>query len=274
MNSLTELLEIARHATALGADIVKNIPPGRIRHKTDRDIVTDVDVEVEQAVRAYLQRMAPEIGLLGEEYGRSGPDGDYWWALDPIDGTSNFAHGLPLCAVQLALIHDDKSVVASITAPFLGFDYYAIDGCGAFANGRQIQASKPTSLSNAIVSIGDYATGPHEHHKNERRLKLTQTLAENVERVRMFGSAALDLAWVAEGRTDAAILLSNKVWDIAPGGLLVREAGGLLLDSDGHPHTTASAASVAVSAVIADELISLIPPADTSIHDRSPHDHP
>jgi myo-inositol-1(or 4)-monophosphatase len=254
-----ELLDIARHATAVGADIVKNALPTHVREKHDRDIVTDIDVQVERTIRAHLGEVTPEIGFLGEETGKFDPKGGYWWTLDPIDGTSNYAHGLPLCAVQLALIHEQRAVVSSITAPFLGLDYYAVDGGGAFCNDRQIHARPTTSLASAIVSIGDYATGPDAERKNERRLRLTQSLIENVERVRMFGSAALDLVWVAEGRTDAAIILANKVWDVEPGGLIVREAGALLLDGTGRPHTHASVETIAVTSRLVHALIPLIP---------------
>jgi myo-inositol-1(or 4)-monophosphatase len=243
----SDLLQIARDAVALGADMVKNTRPRHIREKSDRDIVTDVDIEVERAVRNFLDRETPDIDFLGEEEGPVDRNSEYIWTLDPIDGTSNFAHGLPLCATQLALLHRNQSIIAAITAPFLQLQYHAAENLGAFCNDKQIYSSHTGDLSKAIVSVGDYATGRNATEKNLVRLRINARLAEQVERVRMFGSAAIDLAWVAEGRTDAAIILGNKPWDTAPGVLLVRQAGAAASDIDGNPHVTSSPSTVAAN---------------------------
>lgn len=260
MNDLAELVTIAQQAVGLGYDLVKNTTPTEIRLKGDRDVVTEVDLTVEQEVRAFLDRMTPDIEFLGEEEGGQSAllDAEQVWTLDPIDGTSNFAHGLPLCAISLALVRRGEPVVAAIVAPFLDLRYYAAKDHGAFGNGTQLQASKTTDLSKAIVSIGDYATGPNAAQKNERRLRLTTLLAERVERIRMFGSAALDLAWVAEGRTDATIILSNKPWDTAAGVLLAREAGAIVIDSTGAPHDFGSTETIAVTPGTAGPLLPLV----------------
>lgn len=257
MRTIAALAEIARDAVHLGAELVRTSTPHHVREKTDRDIVTDVDVKVEQEIRAHLARVTPEFGFLGEEQGQTGDD-EYVWTLDPIDGTSNFAHGLPLCAVSLALVHIGRPVVAEITAPFLKLRYSAVRGEGAFVNGNRIRASRTSDLTKAIVSIGDYATGTNAEQKNQQRLRLTTLLAERVERVRMFGSAALDLAWVAEGRTDATVMLANKPWDTAAGVLIAREAGALVLDSTGEPHTFQSPDTIATCPGIADAIVALV----------------
>jgi myo-inositol-1(or 4)-monophosphatase len=254
---MNTLADIARDAVHIGAELVRTGTPHEVTEKGDRDIVTDVDVKVEQEIRAHLARVTPEFGFLGEEQGRTGDD-EYVWTLDPIDGTSNFAHGLPLCAVSLALVHAGRPIVAEITAPFLGLRYSAVRGEGAFVNGNRMRASRTADMAKAIVSIGDYAVGANAEAKNRRRLRLTTLLAERVERVRMFGSAALDLAWVAEGRTDATVILANKPWDTAAGVLLAREAGALVLDDSGQPHTFQSPDTIATCPGIADAVISLV----------------
>ncbi len=180
------------------------------------------------------------------------------WVLDPIDGTSNFIHGLPLCAVSLALVQDGEPVIGVIGAPFLGLEYYAAAGQGAYGNDKPINASRTEMLSRAIVSIGDYAVGAEAELENKRRIALTAALAATVERVRMFGSAALDLAWVAEGRTDACVMLSNKPWDTAAGVVIAREAGAIVLDSTSRRHSLDSADTVAASPAVADEFMTLI----------------
>jgi myo-inositol-1(or 4)-monophosphatase len=257
-DDLDDLTRIAEQAVGLGYDIVRNTTPAEIRLKGDRDVVTDVDVTVEKEIHEFLKRMTPGVEFVGEEEAATSVlDDDHdTWTLDPVDGTSNFAHGLPLCAVSLALIRQGEPVVAAIVAPFLNLRYVATKGRGAFGNGEQLQVSKTTSLSESVVSIGDYAVGRHAATKNERRLRLTTLLAERVERIRMFGSAALDLAWVAEGRTDATIMLANKPWDTAAGVLLAREAGAIVTDAAGAAHTFASAETIATCPGIANLIIS------------------
>ncbi|WP_454196291.1 inositol monophosphatase family protein [Nocardia sp. Marseille-Q1738] len=203
---------------------------------------------------------APEFDFLGEEFDDRSAEisGRSMWVLDPIDGTSNFIHGLPLCAVSLALVQDGEPVIGVIGAPFLGLEYYAAAGQGAYGNDKPINASRTEMLSRAIVSIGDYAVGAEAELENKRRIALTAALAATVERVRMFGSAALDLAWVAEGRTDACVMLSNKPWDTAAGVVIAREAGAIVLDSTSRRHSLDSADTVAASPAVADEFMTLI----------------
>lgn len=252
MKDLSELLAIAQNAVDIGRKLMTTSGPGQVHDKGDRDLVTDLDLRIQREVKSYLQRVTPNIDFLGEEDGGGDldQDADYVWTLDPIDGTSNFAHGIPLCATQLALIRRGEPVIGVIVAPFLDLNYHAIKGGGAFCNGGPIHASNTTDLNHAIVSIGDYATGPNAAEKNKRRFAVTQALAENVERVRMFGSAALDLAFVADGRTDACVILANKPWDTAAGVLIARESGAIVIDSDGERHDFRKANTVAACSSI------------------------
>jgi myo-inositol-1(or 4)-monophosphatase len=259
-DDLTHFMALAQQAVGLGYDLVKNTTPAEVRLKGDRDVVTEVDLQIEQEVRAFLCRATPDFGFLGEEEGGTTDPtaAEYLWTLDPVDGTSNFAHGLPLCAISLALLHHGDPIVAAIVAPQLGLRYYAAKGRGAFGNDGQLQVSKATDLSKAIVSIGDYAVGPGAAEKNAVRLRLTALLAERVERIRMFGTAALDLAWVAEGRTDATILLSNKPWDTGAGVLIARESGAQVVDAAGSQHHADSAHTIASSPDILSGILDLI----------------
>ncbi|PKW18091.1 inositol monophosphatase family protein [Saccharopolyspora spinosa] len=260
MTGINELLTIANEAVNLGHQLLTTTPPGEIHAKGDRDLVTDLDIQVQHEVRAYLEHAALDIDFLGEEQGGGSLDqaAERIWALDPIDGTSNFARSLPLCGVSLALVERGTPIIAVISAPFLGLRYNAVQGQGAFVNGQRIHASRTTELSKSIVSIGDYAVGAGAAEKNRVRFALTQALAENVERVRMFGSAALDLVWAAEGRTDACILLSNKPWDTAAGVLVAREAGASVTDAAGTSHTFGARETIAAAPGITDALLRLI----------------
>ncbi|WP_406269544.1 inositol monophosphatase family protein [Nocardia sp. NBC_00881] len=255
-----ELLAIARSAVDQGAELLSTADRGIVHTKNDRDYATDLDHRIQEHIRRYLADATPEFGFLGEEIGDGPPDstGGYMWILDPIDGTSNFIHGLPLCAVSLALVRDGEPVIGVIAAPFLDLEYYAAAGQGACGNDKLITASNTKTLSRAIISIGDYAVGPDAEPKNKRRIALTAALAATVERIRMFGSAALDLAWVAEGRIDACVILSNKPWDTAAGVLIAREAGAVVLDSSYRRHSLDSRDTIAASPAVADQLVTLI----------------
>ncbi|MFG1753531.1 inositol monophosphatase family protein [Streptosporangium sandarakinum] len=256
---VTSLLEIAEEAVTLAGRIVRTTLPGAVTAKGDRDMATEVDYAVEQAVRDFLGRETPEIGFLGEEEGVTrGADAALTWALDPLDGTANFLHGIPLCGVSLGLIHRDVPVVGVIDLPFLGSRYTAAEGHGTRANGTSVCVSQAADLESAIVAIGDYAVGIDAAEKNRPRLALTQHLAARVQRVRMFGSAAIDLAWVAEGKIDASAMFSNNPWDTAAGVLIAREAGAMVVDLDGSPHTMNSRGTIAAGPKILGELVTLI----------------
>jgi myo-inositol-1(or 4)-monophosphatase len=127
------------------------------------------------------------------------------WLLDPIDGTVNFLHRFPLCAVSLSLCDANKVVAAVIELPFLGTQYSALLGHGAYADGKWLRVSETSALADALISIDQYAFGEDAERKN--RLRLTERLAHDAQRVRMLGASAIDLAWTAEGRLDASIML-------------------------------------------------------------------
>src|SRR5262249_1439804 len=155
------------------------------------------------------------------------------WALDPVDGTANFLKRIPLCGVSLALIDADQPVLGVIDLPFLETRYRAARGVGAFANDRSIRVSDTARLSDAVATLCDYAVGKDAERKNRLRFAVAEALATAALRVRMIGSAATDLAWLAEGKTDVSVTLSNHPWDMAAGVAIAREAGATVLDIDG-----------------------------------------
>ncbi|WP_227748641.1 inositol monophosphatase family protein [Oerskovia douganii] len=204
-------------------------------YKTDRDFATATDFAIEDAVRELLARETPDVGFLGEERGHTG-DREQYWCLDPIDGTTNFSRGLPNYGVSLALIEDGIPVFGTIALPAHGERYVTRDGV-ALLNGKSIRVAATSGLAEAIVSVGDFATGPNSAEKNERRLGMIEQMAQSVGRVRMLGSAATDLAWLAAGRVDAVVIDANRSWDVAAGIALARSAGGVISHIDGAPYT-------------------------------------
>lgn len=257
MTQPSKHLPIAAQAVDVARHIVRERLPSVVDLKGDRDMVSDIDLEIERKVRHFLHEQSPEIPFVGEEEGNAASYGEPHWVLDPIDGTANFVKGIPLYSISLALVDGDEPVVGIIDLPAFGTRYSAAVGLGAYCGDMQIRVRPTAGLANAIVSLGDYAVGDQSAVKNRARLAVTSRLATQVQRVRMFGSAAIDLAWLAHGRTDAAIILGNHPWDIAAGVILVREAGGLVVDTNGDRHTMRSASTVAASAEILDELLEL-----------------
>jgi myo-inositol-1(or 4)-monophosphatase len=252
-------MAVACQAMDIARKIIQGHQPEVVSAKGDRDMVSDIDVQIEHAVRDYLQEQHPDIGFLGEEEGsRPGKHG-LQWVLDPIDGTANFVKGIPLYSISLALVSHQEPVLGIIDIPAHGSRYSAALQQGAYHDKTRIHVRPTGKLNEAIITVGDYAVGSNAGARNQIRLAVTSQLAHKALRVRMLGSAAIDLAWLAHGRTDAAIIFGNKPWDTAAGVILVREAGGSVVDLDGYTHTLHSASTVAASPLLLEQALSLIP---------------
>lgn len=256
---LNDLLPLASEAVSRASRMMMLKQPGVVTRKGDRDPATEVDYAIERQIRDFMESKDSSIGFLGEENGLSGVDSsELTWVLDPIDGTVNFVHGLPLCAISLALVRGNQPVLGAVELPFLGKSYRAVLGGGSSCNGTKIVVSSASRLSDAMVSMGDYAVGDGSNERNVERFEITQRLAKCAERVRMLGSAAIDLAWTAQGLLSASVMLANKPWDTAAGVVIAKEAGALVLDRLGNPHSLDSDSTVVACPGIADELIALI----------------
>ncbi|MGW2421376.1 inositol monophosphatase family protein [Streptomyces sp. NPDC001709] len=259
MTEFSDLLRVASAAVDEAARLVKNMALEAVDAKGDRDMVTNIDLAVEESVRQFLDRETPEIGFYGEEGGDTATQGcPLTWVLDPVDGTANLTHGIRLCGVSLGLVQGQDAVAGVIDLPFLDERYSAARGLGAESQGQQLQVRTSGRLDEAIVGIGDYAVGLNAEKKNQQRFALTQLLAQEVLRIRMLGSAAIDLCWAASGRLDACIALSNHPWDMAAGVVIAREAGAVVIDLDGSEHNLASTATIAVAPSLRDPLINLL----------------
>ena len=174
-----------------------------------------------------MRQATPAIPFLGEEEGGEAELVQRaCWVLDPIDGTINFARGSPLCTISLSLVVAGQPVLGIVDAPLLGERFIARHGAGAYLNGTGITVTEVTGLREAIVGIADFKVGVGSEEENRVHLAALARLARESLRVRMLGSAALDLAWLAAGRLNATLMLSNLPWDVTAGLLLVREAGG------------------------------------------------
>lgn len=258
MTDLSALLELASHTVTQAAAVVSERAVGQVASKGDRDMVSDLDLAVEEHVRSFLSTETPEIAFVGEEQGGESRDSELTWSLDPIDGTANLVNGLPLCGISLGLFRDGTAVLGVIDLPFLRERYEAAEGHGSYSSGKRITPSRKMQLHEAIVGLGDFAVGDHAAQRNVRRLEITSLLAKRALRVRMLGSAAIDLAWVASGKLDASIAMSNHPWDMAAGVVIAREAGVHVTDADGLPHQVTSAATIAAAPGLAGEVLQLL----------------
>jgi myo-inositol-1(or 4)-monophosphatase len=262
-----KLLPVAAQAMDIAGRIIRDRLPAVVSAKGDRDMVSDIDVEIEHAVRGYLHERNPEIGFVGEEEGSTTPDAlGLQWLLDPIDGTANFVKGIPLYSISLALVIDNRPILGIIDVPADGSRYSAAEGYGAFYGDTPIHVRPTEELRTATITVGDYAVGERAETKNELRLAVNGRLAQRALRVRMLGSAAIDLAWLAHGRTDAAIIFGGKAWDVAAGVILVREARGIVIDATGAKHTLRSVSTIAASPQLAGQVLDVLPRSEFGEH--------
>lgn len=209
--------------------------PRKITHKGQIDLVTDTDRAVEDYLRAGLGRILPEAAFLGEESARDMKEllaSEFCWVVDPVDGTTNFVHRIPVVGISVALCRAGEPVLGIIEAPMLGESYVAIKGGGACCNGQPVHVSGADHLVDCLVATGfPYDVRP----ELERILKRLGAVLPRTQGLRRPGAASIDLAWVGCGRLDAFYEDGLKPWDMAAGWLFVIEAGGRVSDFSGAP---------------------------------------
>jgi myo-inositol-1(or 4)-monophosphatase len=208
----------------------------RIDKKGAIDLVTEVDVAIERAFRAMIAERFPDHHILAEELGGSAtvPAGPCW-VFDPIDGTTNYAHGLPIFCASLALEIDGVAQIGAVYDPNRRELFTAERGGGAFLNGRPLTVSSAPTLVDALLVTGF----PYDvHQRLEEIVGLFREFIGRARAVRRLGSAAIDLCWVAAGRMDGFWERDLKPWDIAAGGLIASEAGGRVTNFAGAPFTS------------------------------------
>ena len=203
----------------------------QVSRKGPSDFVTIADLKAEKALRDALSRSRPGYGFLLEEQGAvAGDDPRHRWIVDPLDGTTNFLHGIPHFAISIALERDGEIVSAVIYHPVADEMYWAEKGVGAFLNDRRIRVSSRSDMGDALLATGIPFRGVPRHAEF---LSVLETVMPQVAGVRRFGSAALDLAYIAAGRYDGFWEFGLKPWDIAAGLLIVQEAGGFVSAPNG-----------------------------------------
>ncbi len=256
---LHQTIAIAREAGALlrqGYGEKKEIS-----HKsTAVDWVTQYDTAAEAIILARLQAAFPDHRIVAEESGQNQNESDFIWYVDPLDGTTNFAHGFPVFCVSIALYQGTTPLVGVIYDPLRDECFYAARGAGAFlqSNGQtvRLQVSKTADLINSLLATGF----PYDRHQSDLdNVAQTRAFLKRAQGIRRAGAAALDVAYVAAGRLDGYWEYKLNAWDVAAGVLLVQEAGGQVTEMDGRPFTiTPRLALVASNGRIHPQMLQII----------------
>ena len=227
----------------------------QINKKARFDLVTEADLGSEKMVRDEIQKNFPNDGILGEEGGEVQGTNEFRWVIDPLDGTTNFSHKIPLYGVSIGLenLKTKKVEMGLVFFPELNDFYYAIRGKGSFKNGKPISVSKTSEISDALLSTG------FPYTRDTKRYELLILYYKNIliksRGVRRTGAATLDLCWLAEGKFDAFWEAGLKPWDTCASSLIVEEAGGVITTFDGNEFTLDSPTILATNSKLHGDLL-------------------
>ncbi len=234
MNAARRALE---QALTKGGDILlKRFGKAKIRFKGRANIVTQADVESQRAILDVIQRLCPGHDYKAEESGVRATGSEYVWLIDPLDGTTNYAHGYPASCVSIGLLRRGKPVLGGVLDPFRAERFTAERGKGARLNGKRLRVSAPRRLEDSLLVTG-FAYDRGEDQRSRFYVELYRRFMVRCHDVRRSGAASLDMAWIAAGRADGFWEFGLSPWDVAAGWLLVQEAGGKVSDFSGKPWT-------------------------------------
>ncbi len=230
---LKRYLAVATQAALEGGEVLRHYwgKIQHVQHKVDSgDLVTEADRESEERIFAILQEECPDHDFLGEESGlQRKQNGEFLWAVDPLDGTTNYTHGYPFVAVSVGLVHQGRPIVGVVYNPILNELFQAAQGQGATLNGETIHVSDASSLNKSLLATGFAYDRQRNPDTNYAEFCHITHISQGVRRA---GSAAIDLSYVASGRLEGYWEQGIKTWDIAAGAIIVEEAGGKITDYD------------------------------------------
>ncbi len=227
----------------------------RIDKKGTIDLVTEVDLEVERMCRALISDRFPDHDILAEELGGAGTGSRHRWVFDPLDGTTNYAHGLPIFCSSLALEIDGLAVVGAVFDPTRQELFTAERGVGAWLNGEPLKVTETSSVIEALLVTGFPYT---VHQSPQPFLDVFGAFLSRARAVRRLGSAAIDLCYVAAGRMDGFWEESLRPWDTLAGALIVEEAGGRVTGIDGAPWAAAEGHILASNGALHEEMLQIL----------------
>lgn len=225
-----QVIEISRKTGKYIKSEAEGISLGKADYKGTNDLVTHVDRESERLIVEALNKILPEAGILAEEGKYSDKESKYKWIIDPLDGTTNFVHGIPAYTISIALMENDVPIIGVVHDVSREECFSACKGGGTKLNGKKVNVSTNASLDQCLMATGFPVT---VFDRIDDVLKIVKSFIEETHGVRRFGSAALDLAYVSCGRFEGYFEYNLNAWDVAAGALLVQEAGGLVSDFSG-----------------------------------------
>jgi myo-inositol-1(or 4)-monophosphatase len=251
-------LTIAKKAAEAGGEVIaRTFQKGiAIRSKAISDLVTDTDLESEQTIARVIRETFPDHAVLGEETFRDDASAEHLWIVDPLDGTTNFAHGIPHFAVSIAYYYQGEAVCGVIYNPITKDWYTAEKGEGAFANGQPVRVADSTALNQVLIGVGFY-------YDRGSMMEATLTAIRDLFRqqihgVRRFGTASLDLAQVGMGRYAAFFEYQLSPWDFAAGRLFVEEAGGRATTCAGKALPLAKTSVLASNGILHEAVLGIV----------------
>jgi len=256
--NFSELLNLAISAAQTGGAVTKKYfgKLKEISHKPDAGLVTVADKEAEEEIIKIIHSKFPDHQIYAEESGEQKTESNVRWIIDPLDGTTNYAHGTPLYCVSIGVEVDGELVVGVIDAPMLNEQYVGVKGEGATLNGEKIKVSEISSINDGLLATG------FSYKKNERiigeELRRLGEVLRSCRAVRRLGAAALDMAYVAAGRYDGFWEVDLSPWDVAGGAVIIREAGGKLTNFSGGPFDPFEKQVLASNNKIHDQLQSIL----------------
>jgi myo-inositol-1(or 4)-monophosphatase len=252
------LNQIITRAGQITLDYRKELASISIEKKSAKDLVTEADIAVEKYLVKEISTHYPDHAILGEETGAH-QGNEYRWVIDPIDGTTSFICDQPFFSVSVALEKSGETILAAVNAPVLGELFEAQKGCGAYLNGKRINVTDTSQMIDSVLATGFACVRANLENDN---LPYFNNIIRNIRDIRRFGSAAIDLSYVAAGRLEGFWELNLNIYDVAAGMLLVTEAGGTVTN---FANTTEDIPSniVATNGIIHDQLLTLLNEAKT-----------
>jgi myo-inositol-1(or 4)-monophosphatase len=252
---MTEVLEFTQNLGDVLLGQRKGLKSQNIEHKGLHDLVTNLDKYSEKKLVDFLGELVPDSGFIAEEGTSTKVGKEYNWIIDPIDGTTNFVHGLPCFAISIALQQKNKTILGLVHEMNLRESFYAFEGGEAYLNGHIIKVSKTKDLNHSLIATGfPYS----DYGKTDPYLEVFKEVMQKSRGLRRLGSAATDLVYVAAGRFEAFYEYGLSPWDVAAGGYILQKAGGLVTEFSGKEDYIFGKTLIASNNFVYDELKKVI----------------
>jgi myo-inositol-1(or 4)-monophosphatase len=254
MKNSDELKTAIAAARKSGKIIMSKYGKVHPKYKKDNTIVTEADLASEKNIKAIIKAEFPDHSILGEESGLEEHDPDYLWAIDPLDGTTNYTMMNPFFDVSIALIRKNEPVVGVVYYPYQDEMFYAEKGRGAYMNEKRIKVSDKDKIASSILTYCNTS----DKESTEKMFRIWQTWKLLNPKVRQIGAGALEMAYVACGRVESFLMTRMNIWDVAAGTVLVREAGGKVTDLAGKEFSAKSDEILASNGILHKTLLKTI----------------